>query len=205
MVQVPSKESADGMPLWKAKLQSVTGKTISTGDRVVFILFDTSGSMRDEDKLDKARQGTLGFCAEALAREFNFGLIAFDTLARLVLPPQRTHQPISDALAKLEIGGKTDMAAAIRLAENELLKVKRERIMCIITDGVPDDREATLVAAENARLRGIDIMAIGTDDADSAFLSRLVSRRELSRKVERQSLTAEITAMAALLPKPSGR
>lgn len=205
MSQLPSNHNPGGKSAWQLKLQLATGKVTSARDRVVFLLFDTSGSMADQSKLDRARRGALGYFDEAVSREFDVGVIVFDDAARLVLAPQGGRQAISDTLANLDAGGTTDMAAAIRLAETELLKVKRERVMCIITDGVPNDRAAALAAAENARLRGVDIMAIGTDDADAGFLGRLVSRRELSRKVERESLTSQITSMAMLLPRPSAK
>jgi len=54
-----------------------------------------------------------------------------------------------------------------------------------------------------AKERGIEIIAIGTDDADKDFLSRLASRSDLMVKVSRELLGQSIASAAKMLPGPS--
>jgi S-adenosylmethionine:tRNA-ribosyltransferase-isomerase (queuine synthetase) len=63
--------------------------------------------------------------------------------------------------------------------------------------------DETLEAAEEAKSAGISIMCIGTDDADTRFLERLATRKELSAKVESAYLRQGIAKMAGLLPDKS--
>lgn len=92
------------------------------------------------------------------------------------------------------------MAAAIKLATDHLKRRLGKRAMCIVTNGMPDDKKAALDAAAKAREGGIDIMVLGTDGADKGFLDQLASRKDLSVKVERHQLGVGIQNMLKLLP-----
>ncbi len=75
--------------------------------------------------------------------------------------------------------------------------------MVIVTDGVPnghDEPGATLKEREAAIKDAIDIIAIGTDDADQEFLKKLASRTELGMKVSKERLEQTISSSASLLP-----
>ena len=120
-----------------------------------------------------------------------------------MLEPQRELVSFYSEVEKLAIAGSTNMAAGIRMATEYLADRKKERVICIATDGQPDDRAATLSAANEAKKMGIEIMTIGTDDADKAFLEELATRKELALKVESTKLQQGITSMAKMLPDRS--
>jgi hypothetical protein len=65
---------------------------------------------------------------------------------------------------------------------------------------MPDSRDAALDAANRAKRANIDIMTIGTDDADRSFLEEIATRKELAAKVARAQLEQGIVSMARLLP-----
>lgn len=199
MLQV-SRNGTD-QPAWKSMLEQATGQSLASRDRAVFMLVDTSSSMGAASKLTGAVQGAVAFLDDAISRGFDVGIIEFATDAKIILDLQGKSETHHQALARLKVGGTTNLAAAISLAEEKLSGVRRERIICIVTDGVPDNREDALGSAQSAKMRAIDIMAIGTDDADEAFLARLVSRRELARKVIPAELGSSLASMALLLPK----
>ena len=94
------------------------------------------------------------------------------------------------------------MTAAILLVIEKFRDFHGTKIMCLITDGEPDHKEATRLAARKAKRSGIDIMAIGTDDADRAFLSKLTTRRELAVTVSSDKFEHAISSMAVCLPAP---
>ena len=52
-----------------------------------------------------------------------------------------------------------------------------------------------------ARAKGVEIMAVGTDDADRKFLSQIVSRKELATKVERPQFRSQIASYGQQLPQ----
>jgi Mg-chelatase subunit ChlD len=151
--------------------------------------------------MDQAKAGAIGFARAALERRYEVGLLRFGSCATLLLPPQGTVEAITAAMRQFSPAGSTDMADAIRTASNGFDRRRRERVLCLVTDGMPDSRDDALAAAAEAKRAGIEIMAIGTDDADRAFLDCLVTRKELSRKVAVPQLNHAIIDMARLLPK----
>ena len=74
-------------------------------------------------------------------------------------------------------------------------------VMVIITDGVPDSQVEALTEAEQAKKKGIEIITIGTDDADSNFLKKIASRANLGVKVTREQFKEGITSAAKMLPQ----
>lgn len=182
-----------------ASLSETTSVTLC--QRAVMLLIDCSSSMEGGGKMDQAKAGAVGFARAAIERRYEVGLLRFGSCATLLLPPQGTIEAIAAATRQLSPAGSTDMADAIRTASNGFDRRHRERVLCLVTDGLPDSRDDALAAAAEAKRAGIEIMAIGTDDADRAFLDCLVTRRELSRKVAIPQFNHAITDMARLLPK----
>ena len=76
------------------------------------------------------------------------------------------------------------MAQAICLGTRLLGPQRGDKVILLVTDGMPDNREATLEAARLARARGVTLIAIGIDGADEAFLAALTPKLELAAKVE---------------------
>ncbi|MGH8710683.1 MAG: vWA domain-containing protein [Burkholderiales bacterium] len=186
---------------WMKKLETISGKPVEIAktQNAVYLVIDCSGSMESRNKLEQAKNGGKGFADEALKKGYAVGLIQFGSEAKHILEPQQELASFYSNVEKLAIAGSTNMAAGIRMAIDKLAK-GRERIMCIVTDGMPDDRTAALSAASEAKNLGIDIMTIGTDDADKDFLEQLATRKDLSLKVVNNQLQQGITSMARMLP-----
>jgi hypothetical protein len=69
----------------------------------------------------------------------------------------------------------------------------------VVTDGAVDDPQTTLVLGTKLKAAGVEILAIGTDDADKRFLSQLASRPDLSMMVVSKNLRQAITDASRLL------
>lgn len=190
---------------WMQKLESASGRKVEVAPamrqfgRTVFLLLDCSASMAGEKKLVAARNGALAFALEAVAKDYHVGLIAFASTPGCFREAQAGIAGLAECLAGLEAGGSTDLAAALNLALEKISRCPGEKVFCVVTDGMPDDALAALSMAKEVANRGIEIMAVGTDDADRAFLERLVTRRELAAKVERRQLDRGIATMAGFL------
>lgn len=190
---------------WMQKLETASGKKVAAVPtarqfgRTVYLLLDCSGSMEGE-KLDAAGKGALAFASEATAKDYHVGLIAFASTPGCYREARAGIAGFAECLGGLEAAGSTDLAAALTLATEKIARCPGDKVFCVVTDGIPDDADAALAAAKEATRHGIEIMAIGTDDADRAFLDRLVTRRELAAKVERRQLRQGIASMAGLLP-----
>lgn len=188
---------------WVKKLEAVSGKSIEPRKfcGTVYLIIDCSGSMAEDNKMDQAKKGAICFADQAQNKGYSVGLIQFASYAEHVLEPQSKLAGFNANIDKLAINGSTNMAAAIRMAIDELVNRTAEKVMCIVTDGMPDNKQGTLDAANDARKEKIDIMTIGTDDADKDFLEMLATRDGFSLKVSRNQLKNGIVSMAKMLPE----
>lgn len=167
----------------------------------VYLVIDCSTSMDAGDKLHQAKTGAADFAKDAFRKGYLVGLIKFDSSATHLCEPVKEIQMLGKHLQQIWIGGSTNMAEAIKLARQNLEKKTGPRAMVIVTDGAPDSRTDALDEAQQTKENGIDIITIGTDDADVDFLKKLASRTDLGVKVSREQFGASITAAAKTLPQ----
>lgn len=167
----------------------------------VYLLIDCSGSMSGY-KLDQAKQGIMDFARDAIRKEYLVGLIKFDSSATHICEPIQDINSLEPYLKKIQASGSTNMVAAIKMAHECLRTLECTRAILIATDGQPDDVQASLEAGQLAKDDGIDIITIGTDDADQAFLKRLASRADLGKKVSKDMFAKAIASASYLLPEP---
>ncbi len=166
-----------------------------------YFLIDCSASMAGY-KLEEAKQGILDFARDAIRKEYLLGLIEFSSSATVLCKPGQDLNVVADCLKTIHAAGGTNMAAAIKAAISAFENVKGDRVIILATDGLPDKVGAALDAGKAAKKEGIDIIAIGTDDADQNFLKKLASRADLGRKVPSEKFAQGIVDSAQLLPPP---
>lgn len=167
----------------------------------VYLMIDTSGSMANA-KLEEAKRGILDFARDAFRKEYEVGLISFNTAAKHVCPLTHDIATLQRCVDGLNAHGSTNLADAINMAREHFNSRKNTRVMVIATDGLPDDTPAALREATKAKRDGIDIITIGTDDADQQFLKTLASRSELGKKVSSTIFSQAISSASNLLPPP---
>jgi len=202
-ITISSKEKGITISPEKLKIR-LEGKPISAEVKeigLVYLVVDCSTSMGEGDKLDQAKRGILNFAKDALAKGYLTGLIKFESSAMHLCGPQKEISILRSYLENIYFSGSTNMTKAIYLATQRLLKRHGFRVMVIATDGMPDNPMTTLDAAQKAKEDGIDIIAIGTDDADQEFLQKLASRTKLGVKVSREQFEKGITSTAKMLPQ----
>jgi Mg-chelatase subunit ChlD len=171
---------------------------IRTSLRNVLLLIDTSGSMAGA-KIEQARSGAVDFAHSAITRSYATALAVFADRAAMVCDPTADADHFANKIARVDVGlvgGTTDLAAALVLAG----KFRELAAVVVVTDGKSNDNDAALKVAATLKNRGIDIICIGTDDADRHFLGRLATRSDLARHVSSKSLRAAITDASRLLP-----
>ena len=176
----------------------------SSGIGFVYLLIDCSSSMAEGNKLTQAKKGAIEFAKKAIAQGYFVGLIRFDSYADCLCEPTREISLLKQKVEMLDPGGFTFMAKAISLAHKTLKNVRGERIIVVATDGEPNgpgDPETSLAAGEAAKRDRIEIIAIGTDDADWNFLRKLASRKDLGIKVPQQKFGETIALAAKNLPQ----
>ncbi len=185
---------------WMKRLETLSGRPIDKSTGLTYLLVDCSGSMADDNKLSFAKNGGKGYAKDAREKGYSVGLIKFDSNASHVLTPKNDLAEFNSKIEGLTIGGSTNMAEAINISVTQLADKSGNRVICIATDGQPDEPDKTLEAAGRAKKAGIEIMTIGTPDADNEFLRKLATRKELAVEVKTHQLQEGIVSMAKLLP-----
>lgn len=166
----------------------------------VYLLLDHSASMADEGKMEELIGGSMRLFAEARKRNYAVGAVGFADRARLLSQPSCDAARFGARLTTLEPAGRTAMAQALRLATGRLSRRRGDKVILLVTDGMPDSREAALDEARLARMQGITVIAIGTGHADEAFLAALTPRPELAAKVELGQLGETMGNVVKALP-----
>jgi len=184
---------------------AASGKAISTSFAVawgrIYVTIDCSGSMKGS-KIEQAKTGTLNFAREAFLKNYYVGCIKFAGKAEHLVEPTTDLAVLQNKLSSLRANGATNMPAAIKMARTKLVDFSGSKVMVIATDGMPDNVNKTLQEADEAKAAGIEILTIGTDDADTEFLKKLASKAELSKKVTSEKFAEAIYDASALLSGP---
>jgi Mg-chelatase subunit ChlD len=167
----------------------------------VYVILDCSGSMKGP-KLDLAKSGIVEFARDAFKKQYLVGLIKFSTRADLMSEPAPEIEAIQIGLKGIRAGGSTNLTAAVNLAQAKLKGFNGAKAMVIATDGMPDNIKRSLEAAAIAKAGGIEIITIGTDDADLEYLKKLASRTELSSRVASEMFGKAISSASLLLMSP---
>jgi len=165
----------------------------------VLILLDTSGSMAG-DKLLQAKSGAVDFAHSARVKGFATALAVFGDRAAMVCDPGTDTAKLEKKLAKVNVGivgGSTNLAAGLILAA----KFAALAVVVVVTDGASNDNNGALDSAGILKKRGVEIICIGTDDADQAFLARLATCSDFSSYVPAGSLRSAITEASRLLKR----
>ena len=182
-------------------IQSAPEWEIQNTQALVYLVFDCSGSMAGS-KIAQAKRGALNFAVTAFSDGYKVGLISFSDMTSHLSSPVDSLQKLAPGIDHLQIQGSTNLAPAIEEVVSRFKgQTEALRTMVIVTDGMTINPEQALRAAENAKMLGITIMTIGTNDADPGFLSRLASQTDLARQVTNTQLEKAITDTARMLPR----
>jgi Mg-chelatase subunit ChlD len=168
---------------------------------MVYLVVDCSGSMAGY-KISQVKKGILEFAQDAMKKDYTVGLIKFNTSATHLCQPKCDIGDLSACLDNMDANGSTNMAAAITMAHEHLGDTKYARAIVIATDGRPDKSQSALQAGQSVKNDGIEIITIGTDDADLAFLRKLATCAELGNKVSNEQFGKAIASAHLLLPDP---
>jgi Ca-activated chloride channel family protein len=184
-----------------------TGRLLVDGQHVepaksfngmAILVIDRSGSMAGQ-KTEYASSGAWDFSEAALRKGYRIAVIDFATGASLTCAASRNAEEVRKGCFANSVTGSTEMHKGLVLASS--LEPRAGDTIVVVTDGAVDDAKTTLSLATKLKSSGVEILAIGTDDADKLFLSKIASRPDLSMKVAPADLRRAITDASRLLGK----
>jgi Mg-chelatase subunit ChlD len=184
----------------RANLERATGAPLtgsSDGRAVVWLLLDTSGSMKN--KMAAAAEGAVEFAQGSQRKGYRVGLIGFNSQARICAKPSAEDRDLVQALGSFRASGSTNMAGALALAEEELAGFTSRRAVALVTDGSPDDRDAALQMRDRLVRKGVEILTLAVSGADEKFLARMATSRELAVQASVATLRSGVANLAGLL------
>jgi pSer/pThr/pTyr-binding forkhead associated (FHA) protein/uncharacterized protein YegL len=162
----------------------------SLASQRVAMVIDTSGSMRDDNKLEEVKRAAIAFVQRQANSATGVALVEFSTSASTVQSLTRDVNALTGTINELDANGGTNIGAAVieggrALAADDARNVPSS--LLLFTDGRPDvsgeseaqGRRRAIGAAEQVRASGVKIIAIGTEDADPNFLAELTGSRDL--------------------------
>lgn len=165
---------------------------------IAILLLDCSDSM-DGDKLRGVMDGCMGFARDAIAIDYAVGVISFSDSWSWALRPSREVSEIEAAVHSLSADGLTMLADAIAGAREQLRLPVRQKAIVVFTDGHVGDSKESISAIQALRRDGIDVIAIGTEDADRHFIETIASRSELAVATTTKQISGAIRSAARLL------
>jgi Mg-chelatase subunit ChlD len=164
------------------KIEEITGRQVERKSALVgiaYLLLDVSISMEGR-KLADAIEGTIGFAEDAAKKNYAVGVIKFSQTSTMVCEPSRDVTQITSQLRHLNVDSATNVAPPLLMALKGFPTLPSlRRAVVLFTDGQAQDQPEAEEAAEILRKEGIDVIAIGTEDADTGFLRRIATRSDL--------------------------
>jgi Ca-activated chloride channel family protein len=152
----------------------------------IVVALDTSASMTatdvTPDRLTAAKESAQAF-VDRLPERFNVGLVSFNGVASVVVPPTQDHTAVKDAVAALQLGGGTAIGDAVAASLDAVRAVPGApgappapaRIV-LLSDGGNTVGSSMSAAAQAATAAGVPVstIAYGTPDGTIRLQGQLV-------------------------------
>jgi pSer/pThr/pTyr-binding forkhead associated (FHA) protein/uncharacterized protein YegL len=155
----------------------------------VALLIDTSGSMRDQGKIDEVKRAASDYVSKQPSTT-RVAVVRFSSDAEIVSSLGSATSDHLNAIRSFNADGATNMADGIAQAARALSgdsPGNRSHTILLFTDGEPGSnletsdvaKPKTIRVADGIRAGGIRIVAVGTNDADINFLAQVTGDRNL--------------------------
>ena len=152
--------------------KSAVATSTVLGPRSICLVIDSSGSMQGS-KFAEVQAAAKNFVRRQDLSRDHISVVRFSSDAMLAAPPTSDLGQIESAIGQMYADGSTAMNLGLQVAEEALSTASSPRHILLFTDGLATWPSLSLSAAQQIRHRGIQIVAIGTGDADRGFLTQV--------------------------------
>lgn len=139
----------------------------------VLLCIDVSGSM--SGRLHHAVAGGQQFVAEAVAANYQVGLVLWDDGVHVHVPLSRDPKGVRKALDGARVAGGTNVTPTLELGIRELSGLSGDRVIAVFGDGDIGPVRAAVAAAHRAAAAGIRIIVRGLGDHAAAQLNLIAT------------------------------
>ncbi|HWE39587.1 MAG TPA: Hsp70 family protein [Isosphaeraceae bacterium] len=164
----------------------------------LYLLIDVSSSMAGPP-LEEAQSAARAFLDKCDFTTMQVGLVSFSDVVTLQAEATDNARRVQAAIDRLEADGTTNLTEALELAHEHLAADDRTRFIVILTDGYPDSPESAVEEAARTKGDGVEIVAIGTGEADREYLRRIASTEEGSIFARRGELVSTFGHIARVI------
>lgn len=141
--------------------QQITTFSSEPRPMVVGMLLDTSGSMEEGAKIERARQGALAFIDQIGADDEAF-VMTFDSFPMLRQDLTGSHALLRESLTDLQVGGATSMNLAVVEGADILAERPERRALILLSDGYDTTQTVSVEqAVDYARRLDVRVYSIG--------------------------------------------
>lgn len=159
----------------------VVKKSIISNKNKAIILVDNSGSMdwggsSTSSPMNQAIEGTIEYAQTAIVKSYQVDVVAFsDNAVPIVKDVEKLDDSIKTKIRNIHATNGTNLTDALKYAQSRFLNRSVERVIMVVTDGIPNNEDSALQIANDCKRIGIKIMAIGCGTANQEFLDKLTS------------------------------
>ena len=151
----------NGQPVEVTEATPLQEQQGERGKVAVMLAVDTSGSMRVNDNIARARAAAAAL-VERMPEGTRLGLVAFSTDPRVVQPLTDNHQQVRSAIGRLLADGDTALYDAVALGSQRLSKEEGQRNLVVLSDGKDEGSSARLEdAISAAKQAGVTVYTVG--------------------------------------------
>ncbi len=171
----------------------------------LLIAIDLSGSMSGEP-LRKSQDAAKNFIGQLDLANTSIGLLIFSDRVELSQALCQNAKAIHQGIESWRIGsvGGGNSAQPFTLAKQVLDEREDPRYLVVLTDGIWYNQPHAISEAEKCKQAGIEIIAIGFDGADLAFLKRIATSDQNAMFTNLGNLTASFSKIAQVLTESGG-
>ena len=171
------------------------------GSKHVSFVLDTSGSMKESNKIQQARDA-LKFCVNSLSKQDKFNIIAFNSTiepykSELVRADKRNVKDALSFVSKFEAKGSTNINEALLDAFSAFHERSEPNIVIFLTDGLPTagetDIDKILENVKQANKTGARLFVFGVGyDVNTHFLDKLAEQSRAASEYVRPEENIEL-------------
>jgi uncharacterized protein YegL len=173
-------------------------KQVTLVHQSVFLLIDVSYSM-DGSALAEAKQAAQEFVRKSDLAHISIGLIEFGSKAKIISGLTQNAKHLHKAINQLKTDGSTNMTEGLTTAYLKLKNVDDPRFIILLTDGVPNHPKSAIEVAQEICADGIELITIGTGDADKKYLQSLACYDQNSFFAKAGTMVSTFSRIAQVL------